>query len=164
MFSLDKKKIEYLLIAIAIFLLVYASYFFLTYNYQEQELTIDSIKLLSPVSSEYAVEGDTIVFTNQMNIYNLNITKANSSDKKVVNIINYYSNFKEGSVEYRNESYYLLTAMYDNEGCKYHSILIPIDSFDKDTLSFTNETTVWVFDGNNKEFVMDSAFNSEVAA
>ena len=162
---MDKRKIEYVLIAVAVLLLVYASYVLLTYNYMEQEITVDSLTLLSPVSSEYTVEGDTIVFKNsKYGIYNLNITKANSSDKKAVNLINYYSNFKEGSVEFKNETYYILTVMYDDGGYKYHSLLIPIDSFSRDDLTFTNETPVWIFEANNKEFVMDSAYNAEVAA
>ena len=73
---MDKRKIEYVLIAVAVLLLVYASYVLLTYNYMEQEITVDSLTLLSPVSSEYTVEGDTIVFKNsKYGIYNLNITK-----------------------------------------------------------------------------------------
>lgn len=160
MFSLDKKKIEYIIIAIAIFLLVYASYFFITYNYLEQEITVDSITLLAPTSSEYSVEGNTIVFKNIFDIYNLNITKTNSSDKRAVSLINYYSNFKIGGIEYLNEDYYVLNTVYDDNGHAYHSIIIPIDSFNKDELSFNNETTVWIFDGNNKEFVMDSALHT----
>ena len=54
--------------------------------------------------------------------------------------------------------------MYDDGGYKYHSLLIPIDSFSRDDLTFTNETPVWIFEANNKEFVMDSAYNAEVAA
>lgn len=158
---MDRKKIEYVLLAIAILLLVCVSYFLFTYNYLEQEVTIGSVTLLSPVSSEYTVEGDTIVFKNPTyDIYNLNITRTDSSNNKVVNLINYYSNFKQGNIEYKNESYYLLSVAHDNDGYKYHSILIPIDSFDKENLSFTDKVDVLIFDGNNKEFVMDSAFNS----
>ena len=162
MCSLDKKKIEYIIIAIAIFLLVYASYFFITYNYLEQEITTDSITLLAPKGSEYTVDGDTIVFKNMFDIYNLNITKMNSSDKRVVSLINYYSNFKLGGIEFLNESCYVLNVACEDNGYNYHSIIIPIDSFDKEKLSFKNETTVWIFSGNNKEFVMDSAFHSKV--
>lgn len=163
---MDKKKIEYIIIAIAIFLLLYVSYFSFTYHYAEHEVALDSITLISPNSSEYAIEGNTIVFKNSMyDIYNLNVTKVNSSDKKVTNLINYYSNFKQGKgITYKNESYYLLSVVYDVDGYNCHSILIPIDSFNKEELSFTNETTVWIYSGNNREFVMDSAVKTERVA
>ena len=50
----------------------------------------------------------------------------------------------------------------DDKGFKYHIILIPVDSFDSDALSFKNETTVYLYDGKDSSFVTDSVRNSKV--
>jgi hypothetical protein len=50
----------------------------------------------------------------------------------------------------------------DGNGFKYHSMIIPIDSFDKNNLSFTKDANVYLFDGNNRKFVAESAFESQV--
>lgn len=160
---MNKKVIEYVIIAIAIILLIYASYFFISYDYNENVTSLDNITLLVPSTSQYEIIGDTIEFKNpNYSFYNLNVTKLNSSDERITLLLNYISNMKKGSVEYLNESCYVLTVEYPDGNFQYHSMIIPIDSFDKDKLSFTNETTVWLFEANNKEFVVDSAFNSKV--
>ena len=160
---MDKKIIEYVILAVAIILLIYASYYFITYSYQENEVSFDDITLLVPSSSQYEVIGNTIEFKNPTySFYNLNVTRYNSSDEKIANVMNYVSNLNMGGIEYLNESCYVLTVEYPDGNFKYTSLIIPIDSFDKDNFSFTNESTVWLFEANNKEFVIDSAFNSKV--
>ena len=65
--------------------------------------------------------------------------------------------------DYLNETCYLITVEFeDDSGFKYHSIIIPIDSFNKDDLKFTDNATVYLFEANNRQFVVDSAFNSQV--
>ena len=160
---MDKKIIEYITIAIAIILLIYASYFFIFYDYNENVTSLDNITLLVPSSSQYHVIGDTIEFKNPTyDFYNLNVSRLNSSDERITLLLNYISNMKKGSVEYLNESCYVLTVEYPDGHFQYHSMIIPIDSFDKDKLSFIKESPVWLFEANNKEFVVDSAFNSKV--
>lgn len=160
---MDKKIIEYVLIAIAIILLIYGGYFFLNYHYQETELSFDSITLRAPSSSQYAVAGDTIEFKNPTySFYNLNLTKTTSSDARVKTLLKEYVNFKDGSVDYLNQSYYVVNVNFEERGFSNHAMIIPVDSFDKDNLSFTRNSTVFLFDANNREFVIDSAYNSQV--
>ena len=160
---MDKKTIEYIIIAVAIILLIYTSYCFLTYHYAEKEIKInDTISILSPSSSTHTVVGDTIEFRNNFDIYNLDVKKTTSTNEDVKALLNYYLNFDGGTIDYYNESCYLVTVPIDYNGYDYHSMIIPTDSFNKNNASFTNETTVWIFNGNNREFVVDSAFNSWV--
>ena len=165
MFKLDKKIIEYIIIAIAILLLLYGGFSVMNYKYQEkQENITDSISMYYPSSSSYEIDGDTIEFRNSLyDFYNMDVSKLKSSDAKVTNLLNHFANVNQGTVDYKNETCYLLTMEFaDDSGFKYHSILIPIDSFNKDSLSFNNETYVYLFDGNDRGFVVDSAFNSRV--
>ena len=160
---MNKRTIEYVIIIIAVILLIYACYFSVTYKYPEKELALDSITLLCPENSEYKISGDTIEFkVPSTDIYDLNITKTNSSDDKVSNLINYYSTNRQGDIAYLNESCYIVSVYSEFGEFHHHSMIIPIDSFDKDNLTFKNESAVWVYDGNNEEFVLDSAYNSEV--
>ena len=117
-----------------------------------------------PSSSGYSVNGDTIEFRNLLyDFYNMDVSKLNSSDSRLTNLLNHYDN--QGTVDYKNETCYLLTMEFeDDNGFNYHSMIIPTNSFNKDSRSFTNETSVYLFDGNNRRFVLDTAFNSEVVA
>lgn len=163
--KLDRKVLEYIIIAIAIILLAYVSYCFITYQYAEEEIKINNtISLLAPSSSTHTVVGDRIEFRNKYyDIYNLNIRKTTSSDEQVKGLLNYYLNFDGGTIDYLNESCYLVTVpIDDNNGFSYHSMIIPNKAFDKNNASFTKNTTVWVFNGKNRDFVLDSAFNSWV--
>lgn len=162
---MNKKIMEYLIIVTAVILLSYSCYSFITYKYSEQKAITDSITMYYPSSSDYTVVGDTIKFRNSLyGFYNLDVSKLNSSDERLTNLLNHFANVNQGTVDYRNESCYLLTLEFvDDTGFKYHSLIIPVDSFNKDNLSFTNKTYVYVFDGNNREFVVDTAFNSQVA-
>ena len=91
----------------------------------------------------------------------MDVSKLNSSDPRLTNLLNHYDN--QGTVDYKNETCYLLTMEFeDDNGFNYHSMIIPVNSFNKDSQSFTNETNVYLFDGNNRRFVLDAAFNSEV--
>lgn len=160
---MNKKVIEYLVIVAAIALLVYGGYSILDYKYQDSEemVVTDSITLFCPSSSDYSVVGDEIEFRSPIDIYNMDVSKLNSSDTKVKNLLKHYSSFNRGSIDYKNESCYLVTVEFeDKNGFRYHSIIIPYDSFDTDSLSFTRDTNVFLFDGNNREFVVDTAFNS----
>lgn len=161
----NKKLIEYLIIVTVIVLLLYGCYSIMNYKYLEKEDNVtDSITMYHPSSSEYSVVGDTVEFRNSLyDFYNMDVSKLNSSDSKITNLLNNFANVNQGTIDYINESCYLLTLEYmDDSGFKYHSIIIPVDSFNKDTLSFNNETFVYLYDGNNREFVVDSAFNSKV--
>ena len=162
---MNKKLIEYLIIAVLIILLLYACYSFVGYKYINKHKNItDSIEMYYPASSQYTIEGDTIKFRNSFyGFYNMDVTKLNSSDKRIENLLTHFTKVNQGTLDYKNESYYLLTMEYPGDnGFKYHSMIIPLDSFSKDNLTFANETEVFLFDGNNREFVLDSAFNSEV--
>lgn len=92
----------------------------------------------------------------------MDVSKLNSTDGRLTNLLNHFANVNQGTIDYKNESCYLLTMEFEDNGFKYHSIIIPINSFNKDNLSFTNKTNVYLFDGNNREFVVDTAFNSQV--
>ena len=50
----------------------------------------------------------------------------------------------------------------DGSGFRYHSMIIPYDSFNKTSLKFTKDTYVYLIEGNNREFVVDTGFNSKV--
>ena len=161
---MDRKILEYIIIAIVIILLIYSVYFFISYQYSDEKVVLDSITILTPAGSEYSVVGDTIEFRNHLyDFYNLDVTKTNSSDERVTKLLNYYMSFKSSTIDFKNETCYLITIPFDNgTGFAYHSMIIPIDSFNRDNLTFSKECTVWIFDGKNREFVVDSAFNSEV--
>lgn len=163
---MDKKIIEYLIIVTAIALLAYGCYSMLGYDYknsEEQLVVSDFITMPHPSSSGYTVNGDKIEFRNLFDIYNMDVARLDSGDVKVKNLLNHYSSFNRGTVDYKNETCYLVTIEFeDKNGFRYHSIIVPYDSFDRDTLSFTNDTKVCLFDGNSREFVVDTAFNSQV--
>ncbi len=165
---MNKKIIEYLIIATAIILLLYASYSMVSYNNEKFKVVTadvtDSITMYYPSSSGYTVNGDTVEFRNSLyDFYNMDVSKLSSSDKRLTNLLNHFANLNQGTVDFLNETCYLVTIEFeDGSGFKYHSIIIPIDSFNKDSFSFKNETDVYVFDGNNREFIVDSAFNSRV--
>lgn len=161
---MNKKLIEYLIIITAVVLLVYGCYSLQTYSLPEKKDSItDSAVINHPVSSGYTVDGDTIEFNNGYDFYNMKIIKLNSSDEKITNLLNHYANVGKGTIDYRNETCYAVTLEFDDGGdYRYHSIVIPYDSFDKDNLSFTQKTDVFLFEGNNREFVVDTVFNSDV--
>jgi hypothetical protein len=161
---MDKRKIEYIFLAIAIVLLIAACYSFFAYKYTETELKFDSITMLAPSSSQHTVSGDTIEFKNDgsFGFYNLDVTKTNSSNGNVKTLLKGYLNFKGGSVDYLNQSCYLVYVKFADRGFEHHALVVPIDCFDKDSLTFKDNCTVWLFDGNNREFVIDSALNSKV--
>ncbi|WP_296853779.1 hypothetical protein [uncultured Methanobrevibacter sp.] len=160
---MNKKMIEYLIITTAAILLIYGCYSIINYKYLETEKDItDSIIMYYPSSSEYHIVGDTIEFRNlAYDFYNMDVSKLNSTDGRLTNLLNHFANVNQGTIDYKNESCYLLTMEFEDNGFKYHSIIIPINSFNKDNLSFTNKTNVYLFDGNNREFVVDTAFNSQ---
>ena len=162
---MNKKLIEYLIIATAVILLLYGCYAFMDYKYLEKERTItDSITMYYPSSSGYSVNGDTVEFRNSLyDFYNMDVSKLSSSNQKLTNLLNHFANVNQGTIDFKNETCYLLTMEFeDDNGFKYHSMIIPIDSFDKSSLSFTKDTNVYLFDGNNRQFVVDTAFNSKV--
>ena len=159
---MNKKMVEYLIIATAIILLLYGCYAFVSYKYPEEETTIlDSITLYYPTTSEYTVEGNTVEFRNSHSFYDMDVSKLNSSDERITNLLSHFSNLNRGSIDYKNETCYQITIEYDDgNGFKYHSMVIPYDSFDKNNLSFTKQTNVFLFEANNREFVVDTVFNS----
>ena len=122
-----------------------------TYKYPEKKVNVtDSITMYYPTSSAYTVNGDTVEFRNVMyDFYNMDVTKLNSSSQKVTNLLNHYANFGQGSIDYMNESCYLITIEFDDgSGFNYHSLIIPVDSFDKDSLTFKDNSTVYVFESS----------------
>lgn len=161
---MNKKIIEYLIIATAAILLIYSFYSFMSYNYLETEANItDSISMTYPSTSEYKVVGDTVEFRNAAyDFYNMDVSKLNSSDERVTNLLNHFASFNKGTIDYKNESCYLLTMEFEDNGFKYHSLIIPIDAFSKDNMAFTKNANVYTFNGNDREFVVDTAFNSQV--
>lgn len=162
---MDKKRIEYLIIATAIILLIYAGYSLMSHKYleQEQEIT-DSITMYYPSSSAYTVVGDTVEFRNSYyDFYNMDVSKLKSSDERITNLLNHFANLNQGTIDYKNETCYLLTMEFDDgDGFKYHSMIIPFDSFNKTSLTFTKQTDVYLIEGNNREFVVDTGFNCKV--
>ena len=162
---MDKRIIEYLIMATVAVLLIYGCYAFIDYKYVENQKNVtDSIAMYYPASSGYSADGDSVEFRNSLyDFYDMDVSKLKSSDAKLTNLLNHFANLNQGTVDYKNETCYLLTMEFeDDNGFKYHSMIIPIDSFNKDNLSFTNETDVYLFDGNNREFIVDTAFNSKV--
>lgn len=162
---MNKRKMEYLIMATTIILLLYGGYCLMSHKYSEQNVKItDSIEMNYPTSSEYTVNGDTVQFRNpQDSFYNMDVSKLNSSNAKITTLLKNFATINEGTIDYKNETCYLLTLKFDDpQGFKYHSLIIPYDSFDKNNLTFTKDTNVYVFEANNREFVVDSAFNSQV--
>ncbi len=162
---MNKRKIEYLIMATTILLLVYGGYCLATHKYSEQNTQItDSIMMNYPTSSEYKVNGDSVEFRNpQDSFYNMDVSKLNSSNEKITTLLKNFATINEGTIDYKNETCYLITLKFDDpQGFKYHSLIIPYDSFDKNNLTFTKDTDVYVFEANNREYVVDAAFNSQV--
>ncbi|WP_458403208.1 hypothetical protein [Methanobrevibacter sp.] len=162
---MNKKIVEYLIIATAVVLLVYGGYSIMEYKYRETETDItDSIFMSYPSSSEYNVVGNRVEFRNAAyDFYNMDVSKLNSTDNRLSNLLNHFAKVSQGTIDYKNETCYLLTMEFDDgSGFRYHSMIIPFDSFNKENLSFTKPATVYLFDANNRDFVVDSAFNSRV--
>lgn len=162
---MNKKLIEYLIIATVAVLLLYACYSFMSYNYlYKEDKVTDSISMYYPSSSGYTVNGDAVEFRNSFyHFYDMDVSRLSSSDERITNLLNHYANFDQGTIDYKNESCYVVTMEFeDDNGFKYHSMIIPLNSFNKDNLSFTNKTHVYLFDGNNRNFVVDTVFNSQV--
>lgn len=162
---MNKKIIQYMIIATAIILLIYGGYSIMNYGYRDSQIAVtDSIFVPYPSTSEYNVVGDKVEFRNQAyNFYDMDIIRVNSTDVKLTNLLNHFAKVSQGTIDYKNESCYLLTMEFnDGSGFKYHSMIIPFNSFDKDNLTFTKPTTVYLFEANNREYVVDTAFNSRV--
>lgn len=162
---MNKKLIEYLIIATVVVLLLYGGITMAGYKYPEKNVNVtDSLAMYYPTTSGYTVNGDTVEFRNPLyDFYNMDVGKLNSSSERVTNLLNHYANFGQGTVDYLNESCYLITVEFDDgSGFKYHSMIIPLDSFDKDGLTFKDNATVYLFEANNRQFVVDAAFNSQV--
>ncbi|WP_298499611.1 hypothetical protein [uncultured Methanobrevibacter sp.] len=162
---MNKKTIEYLIIATVIIILLYSCYAFASYRYLDSENNVtDSITMYHPKSSNYTVVGDSVEFKNTLyDFYDMKVSKLSSNDTRLTNLLSHFSKVNQGTVEYINESCYLLTMEFqDDSGFKYHSMVIPVDSFDKENHNFTKDATVYLFDGNNREFVVDTVFNSKV--
>ncbi|MBQ6100449.1 MAG: hypothetical protein IJL02_11390 [Methanobrevibacter sp.] len=162
---MNKKTIEYLIIATAIIILLYSGYAFLSHDYIDEVNNVtDSITMYHPASSNYTVIGDTVVFKNPAySFYDMNVSKLSSNDARLTNLLSHFSKVNQGTVEYFNESCYVVTMEFeDASGFKYHSMIIPIDSFDKNSHNFTKDTTVYLFDANNRGYLVDSVFNSKV--
>lgn len=161
---MNKKLIEYLIIVTAVILLIYGCYSLYTYTLPENKQNItDSATINFPLSSGYTADGDTIVFENAHDFYNMKVSKLSSSDEKITNLLNHFTNLGQGTIDYRNETCYAVTIEFDDgSGYTYHSMVIPYDSFDKNNRSFTKDTNVYLFEGNNRQFVVDTVFNSDV--
>jgi hypothetical protein len=117
-----------------------------------------------PSSSEYEINNNTIEFRNSYHdFYDMDVSELKSSDKRITTLLNHYANLNQGTIDYINETCYVVSMEFeDGSGFKYHSMIIPLDSFNKDDLTFKNETHVYLFDGNDSKFVINSAFNSQV--
>lgn len=162
---MDKKIIEYLIIATVVILLLYGFVTFEDYNFPMKKANItDSITMYYPTSSEYSVKGDRVEFRNVLyDIYNMDVSKLNSSSKRVTNLLNHHANFNQGTVDYLNDSCYMITSEFDDgSGFNHHCMIIPIDCLNKENLTFKKNATVYLFDGNNRKFVVDAAFESQV--
>ena len=161
---MNKKLIEYLIIATVIVILIYGCYSLMEYKLPEKKSNItDCVTMNYPLSSGYAADNDTIEFKNAYDFYNMKVSKLNSTDEKLTNLLNHFANLNQGTIDYKNETCYALTMEFDDgSGYRYHSMIIPYDSFDKNSLSFTKDTVVYLFEANNREFVVDTVFNSDV--
>ncbi len=137
----------------------------MSHKYLDKEAQItDSISMYYPSSSEYNINGDAVEFRNPYyDFYDMDVSELKSTDERITNLLNHYANLNQGTIDYINETCYVVSMEFeDNSGFKYHSMIIPLDSFNKDNLTFKDETHVYLFDGNNREFVVNSAFNSRV--
>ena len=164
-FLMNNKLIENLIMATVIILLIYGAYSYYGYNYHEQPDNVtEYITMYHPESSSFSVSGDTVEFRNSYyDFYDMDVSRLSSSDERITVLLNHFSKFNRGSVNYLNETCYLVAIVFDDgSGFNYHTILIPIDSFDRDSLSFKNETTVYLYDGKDWNFVLDSVINSKV--
>lgn len=162
---MNRKLIEYLIIATVIILLLYGCFTMAGYKFPEKKANItDSITMYYPTSSGYTVNGATVEFKNVLyDFYNMNVSKLNSSNPRVTNLLSHFAKVSQGSIDYINETCYLITMEFDDgSGFRYHSMMVPIDSFNKDDLTFSENATVYLFEANNRQFVVDSAFNSQV--
>ena len=180
---MKRRKKEWIILAIAMIVIMYGAYILLDYQYTEKEITTDSIAFAVPKDSGYSIEGDTIVVKNdyflvENNAFsNLNVTHLNSSDSKIKALLD----SPEGDIElhdcaderycavyvhhqFENQS----TLLKDNYGNKKtfteHVIVVSKDSFDRSGPSFTNNTSVWLFDGFDRDFVIHTATKSKVRA
>ena len=160
-----KKIIEYLIIISLIILIIYSCYSFLNYSYyvNHDEIT-DAITMNYPVSSQYNIVNDTVEFRNSYYaIYDMDVSRLESSNPEVADFLKHINEENYATIDYKNETCYLITAEYtDNNGFNYHSMIIPVKSFSKDDLSFTKKDKVYVFNGNNRDFVVHTAFDSQV--
>lgn len=165
-FLMNNKLIEYLIMATVIILLIYGFYSFIGYKYPEHsENVTEYLTMYYPNSSSYSVSGDTVEFRNSYyDFYDMDVSRLSSSDERIITLLNHYSYFNtRGYVNFFNETCYMVAIPFDDDkGFKYHIILIPVDSFDSDALSFKNETTVYLYDGKDSSFVTDSVRNSKV--
>ena len=157
---------EYVIMASVIIMLIFAFYSYATYDYDDRlDNVTEYVSMYHPSSSNYSVSGDTVEFRNSYyDFYDMDVSRLSSSNERITALLNHYSHFsKAGTVTYLNETCYMVAIDFDDgSGFKYHIILIPIDSFDRDSLSFKNETAVYLFEGKDWNFVIDSVFNSEV--
>lgn len=162
---MNRKIIEYLIIATVIILLLYGFATMHDYNFPMKKANVtDSITMYYPTSSQYTLNGDTVEFRNVLyDIYNMDVSKLNSSSERVRNLLNHHANFNRGAVDYLNESCYIITSEFDDgSGFNYHSMIIPVDALNKGDMTFKKNATVYLFDGNNRKFVVDAAFESQV--
>ena len=113
---MNRKLIEYLIIATAIILLAYGCYAMTSYKYPEKEADVtDSITMYYPLSSEYTVDGDAVEFRNPYNFYDMDVSKLKSSDEKITTLLNNFANLNQGTVDYLNESCYLITVEFEDD-------------------------------------------------
>ncbi|WP_296804145.1 hypothetical protein [uncultured Methanobrevibacter sp.] len=162
---MNKKLIEYLIIVTVIVLLLYGCFTLAGYDFQVKKANVtDSINMFYPTSSGYTVNGDTVEFRNVLyNFYDMDVSKLNSSNPKVTNLLSHFSNVGHGTIDFLNESCCVVTMEFDDgSGFRYHSLIIPIDSFTKSNMSFKKDATVYVFEANDRQFALDTAFNSQV--
>ena len=163
---MNNKLIEYLIMATVIILLIYSFYSYLGYSYDEDcENITEYISMYHPKSSGYSVSGDTVEFRNSYyDFYDMDVSRLSSSDERITVLLNHLSHFsKSGTISFLNETCYEIIIEFDDgSGFKYHAILIPIESFDRNSMTFKNETTVYLYDGKDWDFVQDSVYNSKV--
>lgn len=160
-----RKAVEYIIITAVIILIAYGAYSFLTYSYPvHQDNITDTIEIQYPASSNYTLTSTGVEFENTYYaFYDMNVSRLDSTSDKARDFLKNYTSTDNRAFDYKNETAYLLTCEYEDEnGFMHHTLIVPVKSFDKDNLSFTQKTKVCLFDTNNWDFAVHTAFDSQV--
>lgn len=164
---MEKKKIvEYIIISIVILSVAYLmiSFFNFSYEYEEDVIAkdevknpIDNVSIAFPEDSTIIKREDGVFdFENDYEIYNFNVMLVDSNNSNARHLVTVMQTFDDGSIDPYNESYYILSESFeDDDGFTMHSMIVPIDSFDRENVEFTKNCSVIIVNGNDWDFVLN---------